>query len=103
MAAGASREVRVSADVVAIAASVAPTARRTVTEQINDWARLGMHVERSASATSRQVAAVVTGDAQFSTLTAEERSVAHALIDADISQRIAEQRFGPVVGTAGDG
>lgn len=101
MAKGASTPTRVTADVAATAASVAPTENRSVTEQINYWARLGMQVERSASVTSRRVLAVVAGDAQFSTLTSDERTVAHATIDARMAERIAEQRFGPAARKAG--
>ena len=101
MAKGASTPTRVTADVAATAASVAPTENRTVTEQINYWVRLGMQVERSASATSRQVLAVVAGDAQFSTLALEERAVAHATIDARIAERVAELRFGLAARKAG--
>ncbi len=101
MAKGASTPTRVNADVAATAASVAPTEHRTVTEQINYWVRLGMQVERSASATSRRVLAVVAGDAQFSTLTPEERAVAHATIDTRIAERVAELRFGRAARKAG--
>ena len=101
MTKGASTPTRVTADVAATAASVAPTENRTVTEQINYWARLGMQVERSTTVASRRVLAVVTGDAQFSTLTAEERTVAHATIDARIAERAAKERFGPAARKAG--
>ena len=101
MAKGASTPTRVTADVAATAASVAPTENRTVTEQINYWARLGMQVERSTTVASRRILAVVTGDAQFSTLTAEERTVAHATIDTRIAERAAKERFGPAARKAG--
>ncbi len=101
MARGATTPTRVTADVAAAAASVAPTENRTVTEQINYWVRIGMQVERSASFASRRVLAVVAGDAQFSTLTAEERTVAHAAIDARIAERAAQQRFGSAARKAG--
>lgn len=38
---------------------------------------------------------------QFSVLTPPERDTAHALIDADIAERVASQRFGPDARTAG--
>jgi hypothetical protein len=101
MAKGASTPTRVTADVTATAASVAPTENRTVTEQINYWVRIGMLVERSTSVANRRVLAVVVGDAQFSSLTPEERIVAHATIDARIAERAAEQRFGPAARKAG--
>jgi hypothetical protein len=98
---GASTPTRVTADVAATAASVARTENRTVTEQINYWARLGMQVDRSTSVASRRVLAVVAGDAQFSTLTADERIVAHAKIDARIAERVAQERFGPAARRTG--
>lgn len=54
-----------------------------------------------APVASRRVLAVVAGNAQFSTLTPEERTVAHASIDARIAERVAEQRFGPTARKAG--
>lgn len=94
MAKGASTPTRMTADVVATAASVAPSENRTTTEQINHWARLGMQVERSTSASARRVLAVIIGDAQLSTLSPAERTIAHASIDARIAERAATQRFG---------
>ena len=101
MGKGASTPTRVTADVAAAAASVAPTENRTVTEQINYWARIGMQVERSGSVVNRRVLAVAAGDAEFSTLTAEECSAAHAVIDARIAERVAKERFGPAARAAG--
>ena len=101
MAKGTSTPTRVAADVAATAASVAPTESRTVTEQINYWVRIGMLVERSRSVANRRVLAVAAGDAQFSTLTPEERTTTHAVIDARIAERAAKQRFGPDARTAG--
>jgi hypothetical protein len=94
MVKGTSTPTRVNADVAAIAASVAAIEHRTTTEQINYWARIGMQVERSISAVDRGVLAVVTGDAQFSSLTTEQRPVAHAIVDARMAERVAVQRFG---------
>lgn len=101
MAKGATTPTRVTADVVATAASVAPAENRTVTEQINYWARLGMQVERSSSVAGRGVLAAVTGEAQFSTLTPEERAIAHATVDARIAERVAKERFGAAARKAG--
>lgn len=101
MAKGASTPTRVAADVAATAASVAPTESRTVTEQINYWARIGMQVERSGSLANRRMLAAAAGEAQFATLTPEERTAAHALIDARIAERAAKHRFGPDARTAG--
>jgi hypothetical protein len=101
MAKTASIPTRVAADLAASAASVAPTEFRTVTEQINYWARIGMQVERSGSLATRRVLAVAAGEAQFSTLSSDERTAAHALIDAQIAERVAQQRFGSAARIAG--
>lgn len=101
MAKGASTPTRVTADVAATAASVAPTENRTVTEQINYWVRIGMQVERSTSVAGRRVLAVAAGVAQFSALTPQERTFAHATIDARIAERVAEARFGPAARKSG--
>jgi hypothetical protein len=87
--------------VVAIASAVAPSEHRTTAEQINHWARIGMQVERSGTVATRRVLAVAAGEAQFSTLDAQERETAHALIDAEIAERAAGQRFGPAARAAG--
>lgn len=101
MAKGASTPTRMSAEVAATAALVASAENRTVTEQINHWARIGMQVERAASAGGRRVLAVAAGETQFSTLTQQERAVAHATIDAQMAERVASQRFGPAARRAG--
>jgi len=72
-----------------------------MTEQINHRARVGMQIERSGSVTTRRVLAVANGDEQFSTLTPTERTTAHALVDARISERTSKQRFGRDTRAAG--
>lgn len=101
MAKGASTPTRVTADVAAIAAAVAPAEHRTFAEQINHWARIGMQIERSGTLTNRRVLAAAAGTGQFSILDRNEREAAHALIDAGIAGRIAEDRFGPAARTTG--
>lgn len=97
----ASTSTRVAGDVVAIASAVAPGEHRTIAEQINHWARIGMQVERSGTIATRKVLAVATGEAQFLTLDPQERETAHALIDAQIAERVASQRFGSAARAAG--
>ncbi len=101
MAKGTSTPTRVTADVAAVAAAVAPAENRSVAEQINHWVRIGMHVERSTSVDGRRTLAVVSGEDQFATLSAEERVVAHAMVDAEIAERVAAQRFGSAARKAG--
>lgn len=101
MARTASTPTRVAADVAAVAAAVAPSESRTVAEQINHWARIGMQVERSGTVATRKVLAVAAGEAQFSTLDPQERETAHSIIDAEIAERVANERFGPAARMAG--
>ena len=88
MAYGPSSPTRVTADIAATAASIASTEHRTVAEQINYWARIGMQVERSTSVAGRRVLATIAGDAQFCALTADERVAAHAVIDSRMAERV---------------
>ena len=97
----ASTSTRVTADIAAAASAVAPSENRTVAEQINHWARIGMQIERSGTLGHRRVLAVAAGDAQFSTLGPEERTTAHALIDARIAERASKERFGAAARHAG--
>lgn len=101
MAKRTSTPTRVTADIAAAAASVAPTENRTMAEQINYWTRIGMMVERSGSVASRRVLAVAAGEAQFSSLTPDERTAAHALVDGRIAERVAGERFGRAARAAG--
>jgi len=94
MAKSTSTSTRVAGDVVAVATAVAPAERRTTAEQINYWARVGMQIERSASVATRMVLAVAAGEAQFSSLDPNERQIAHAVIDAQIAERVSGERFG---------
>ncbi len=89
-----STPTRVAADVAATATSVAATENRSVAEQITHWARIGMQVERAGSLATRRITAAATGQAQFSTLDDDERTVAHGLVDARISELAAAQSFG---------
>ena len=101
MPTGTSTPTRVANDIASAAAAVAKAENRSMAEQISHWARVGMNVERSVTAESRRVLAVITGEAQFSTLSAEERAVAHAVIDADIAEGIKSTHFGEAARRAG--
>jgi hypothetical protein len=90
----ASTPTRVAGDVAATATAVAAAENRSVAEQISHWARLGMLVERSGSVANRRVRDVAAGEAQFSELGNDERTTAHALVDARIAELAAGQSFG---------
>jgi len=101
MSKSTSTPTRITADIAATAAAVAPGEHRTITEQINYWARVGMQVERSGSLASRRVLAVAAGEEQFTTLNVDERLAAHSIVDAQIAERAASERFGPAARAAG--
>ncbi|MBW3664962.1 MAG: ParD-like family protein [Actinobacteria bacterium] len=94
MAKTSSTPTRVADDVATTAKAVALAENRSTAEQISHWARIGMQVERSGSVANRRVLAVAAGQAQFSSLTDDERVAAHAMVDARISELAAAQSFG---------
>lgn len=89
-----STPTRVAEDVTAHAAAVASGENRSVAEQISYWARIGMSLERAGSLGHRRVLAAAAGEAPFAELDTDERAVAHALVDARISESAASQSFG---------
>ena len=94
MARPQSTPTRISADIAEAAAAVGAAEHRSAAEQIHHWARLGMEVERSNAFDHRRVLAVAAGREQFSTLSPDERAVAHGLINARIKARAADEHFG---------
>jgi hypothetical protein len=97
----ASTPTRVAGDVAATATAVAAAENRSVAEQISHWARIGMLVDRSGSVANRRILDVVAGEAQFSSLSGDERVTAHALVDARIAELAASQSFGPAARAEG--
>jgi hypothetical protein len=91
---GATTQTLVDVDLMAAAAAVAATQQRTVTEQINYWARIGMQIERAGSLARRRVLAAAAGEAQFASLSAVEREAAHALIDGHHAEAVVARRCG---------
>ncbi|HWH33398.1 MAG TPA: hypothetical protein VNU01_12075, partial [Egibacteraceae bacterium] len=95
-----STPTRVAGDVAATASAVAPAENRSVAEQISHWARIGMLVERAGSVANRRVLAASAGRAPFSSLDADERTAAHALVDARLAELAAAQSFGAAASSA---
>ncbi len=89
-----STPTRVTTDIFETAAAVAAQDHRSAAEQTNHWVRIGMQVERSGTLAHRKVREVAAGRAQFGELTDPDRQIAHALIDAGMSERSASARFG---------
>lgn len=101
MAKSTSVPTRVALDLIANAERVGAIEHRSTAEQINHWARIGMQFERSATVDMRRSLAAATGHAQFGDLDADERAVAHAIVDANIMGRVATTQFGPMARQAG--
>lgn len=83
------KSVRIDQDLVDAAASMAARTHRSTAEQINYWAAVGRRVTAATGVDQRRLDLVVSGQAQFSTLTESERVIAHARVDANIEQRAA--------------
>lgn len=81
------------------AAAVGAQGHRSATQQFNYWARIGMQVERWGTVLHQRVIEVAGGQAQFEELSAEARQIAHAVVDATISERATSARFGPMART----
>jgi hypothetical protein len=101
MAKSMSTPTRVASDVAANASSVAPAENRSVAEQISHWARIGMQVERAGSVANRRIIDAAEGRVPFAALSADERTAAHALVDARIAELAASQSFGAATRAAG--
>jgi hypothetical protein len=89
-----STPTRVPRDVAERASAVARAENRSVAEQIAHWTRIGMAVERAGSVAHRRVLAAVCGEGQFAALDDNERTAAHALVDARIGELVASESFG---------
>lgn len=92
---------QVPTEVAETAAAVAAVENRSTTEQIGHWLRIGMQVERAASAGTRRVLAAASGDIQFTSLEPHERIAAHAVVDPRIADRAARDRVGEASRRAG--
>lgn len=94
MAAKPTTQTRIAGDIAETAAAVAVHEHRSAAEQVNHWARIGMHIERAASLNTRRMLAAADGTGQFAELTVEERETAHALVDTAIAERVVAADFG---------
>ncbi len=89
----AAKSVRIDEAIVHAAAATAARTHRSTAEQVNYWAAVGRRVTSATGVDQRRLDMVVAGAAQFSTLTGEERVIAHARIDTDIEQRSTATSF----------
>ena len=88
------KPVRIDGEIVEAAEQTAREQHRSTAEQVNRWVRLGKHLDLSISVDQRHIEQVVAGKDQFKDLTTEERTIAHARIDAAIDEAVEETNLG---------
>jgi len=88
-----SRTTRLPTDLLDAAEAEGRTEQRSAAKQLEHWARFGMYFERQASAARRRIQRAVAGEIPLAQLTADEQTVANAVIDASISAAANETSF----------
>jgi hypothetical protein len=66
---------------------------RSMSKQLEHWARFGMYFDRQTSSASRRIKRAIAGEDSLGDLEADERAVANAMIDASISTAANEVSF----------
>jgi hypothetical protein len=84
----AAKSVRINGDLVDAAEAAAIAGHRSTAEQVNYWAAVGRRITAATGVDQRRLDAVVAGNDQFADLSAEERVIAHARIDATIEPAV---------------
>jgi hypothetical protein len=79
------KTVRLPIDLIEAAESEAEDQHRSASKQLEHWARFGMLFDHQSTDSQRRIRRVIAGDAAFTDLTDDERLVANASIDANIS------------------
>jgi hypothetical protein len=87
------RTTRVAVDLLEAAAAEASRESRSVREQLDHWARLGMHLSVRSSATRRRIERAVQGALPLSELGADEREAANAELSVTISEAANRMSF----------
>jgi hypothetical protein len=78
--------VRIDDEVYAAARRVGATASRSAAQQVDYWVRMGRAVSMAEAGVRSRIDDAIAGRKPFSDLTAEERLLANAEIDAAIEQ-----------------
>jgi ParD-like antitoxin of type II bacterial toxin-antitoxin system len=79
------KTMRLPVDLIEAAESEAVSQHRSASKQLEHWARFGMLFDHQSTDSLRRIHRVVAGEALFTGLSDDERLVAHATIDANIS------------------
>ncbi|MEX2503972.1 MAG: hypothetical protein WD378_03925 [Egicoccus sp.] len=80
-------------DLLAAAEAEARRESRSAREQLDHWARVGMHLCARSTAARRRVERALAGDLDPDELTVEEREIANAELSVDISQAANQMSF----------
>jgi len=86
----ASIPTRVSRELHETARLASEVTSRSVTQQIEHWARIGREVELASSTSQREVAAVLSGLRPYDDLSVEEQSVVRARWTERIDDRLGQ-------------
>lgn len=97
----ADRPTRVAADLMDAAAVEGRRQSRSAKQQLDHWARVGRAVSAQTSAARRRVEAALAGELDERELSAQERVVFDAELDASISEAARTVRFGEVLAGRG--
>lgn len=95
------RPTRVAADLLDAAAVEGARQSRSAKQQLDHWARVGRAVSMTQTAARRRVEAALSGTLPERELSAEERTVFNAEVDAAISETARRVRFGDVMAGRG--
>ncbi len=85
----ASAPIRIDRELDASAREAARAMSRSVSQQVNHWARLGRELERSPDVSVAQVQAVLTGECSYDRLEASEQALVRTLWDEQLAERLA--------------
>ena len=101
MKAAVDRPTRVAADLMDAAAVEGERQSRSAKQQLDHWARVGRAVSAHSSASRLRVEGALSGSLPERDLTAEERVVFNAEVDAAVSETARAVRFGEVLAARG--
>ena len=95
------RPTRVAADLFEAAAVEGARQSRSAKQQLDHWARVGRAVSMTQTAARRRIEAALAGELPERDLTAEERAVFNAEVDAAVSEATRRISFGEVLAARG--
>lgn len=87
------RTTRVATDLLDAAEAEARRESRSTREQLDHWARLGMHLSTRSTVARRRIEQAIAGDLPLTELTAEEHEVANAELSVRISEAANRMSF----------